>query len=367
LDLSQREYRETGKGLTYFKLAAKLPKLKQEFEWLKEADSQALQQALQNLARAFDSFFKGRSGHPRFRCKDGKQSFNYPQRAKIIERRENGWGSVYLPKIGNVRANIHREIVGRVKGVTVSLDTAGRYWASFLVDDDRSTPEPCGDGKAIGIDLGITHFAITSDGAKIPNPRFIKQAERNLRRKQKNLSRKKKGSISRKKAKLKVARAHEKVRRARTDFLHKVARRVVNENQVIAVENLNIKGLMRNHSLAKAIGDCSWASFIKMLSYKAEQEGKPLVKCHRFFPSSKTCSNCGHRCGKLSLDTRKWTCSNCGADHDRDINAAINIRDEGLRIWAEGHPASVGGGRVSRGQHAVSALPCETENRSPSG
>lgn len=363
LDLTRRTYLETGKGLTYNALATKLPKLKQEHEWLAEADSQALQQALQNLAAGYEAFFKGRARYPRFRSKHGKQSFAYPQRVKISERRENGWGSLVLPKVGKVRANIHREIIGKIKTVTVSLDAAGRYWAAILTDDAAPLPSASADGQTLGIDVGLTHFAVTSAGRKVPNKRFIRRASANLRRKQKALSRKQKGSKARQKARLQVARAHEKVRRARADFLHKLSRTLVTENQLIAVEDLNVKGMMRNRSLAKAIGDCSWSMFTAMLAYKAERDGKAFVKCHRFFPSSKACNDCGHVTDSLPLNIRNWTCQHCGSEYDRDINAAKNIRDEGLRIWAEGYPAPASGGRVSRKQLAADASPREA--RSP--
>jgi putative transposase len=359
LDLSRRTYLETGRGLTYHALAAKLPKLKQEHEWLREADSQALQQALQHLAVAYEAFFKGRARYPRFRSKHDRQSFAYPQRVKITERRENGWGALALPKVGVVRANIHREVAGKIKTVTISLDAAGRYWASILTDNAAPLPPVSADGPALGVDVGLTHFAVTSTGRKVPNRRFVKRAAANLKRKQKALSRKKKGSNSRNKARLKVARAHECVRRTRADFLHKLSRQLVNENQVVAVEDLNVRGMMRNRKLAKAIGDCSWSMFTAMLAYKAERAGKAFVKCHRFFPSSKACNCCGHVTDSLPLNIRNWTCGACGSDHDRDINAAKNIRDEGLRILAEGYPATAGGGRVRRKPLAADASPRE--------
>jgi len=332
LNLRRQTYISTGKGLTYYMLAMRLPDLKREHEWLKEADSQGLQQALQHLAAAYEAFFKGRARYPRFRSKHDRQSFTYPQRVKIIER-DNGWGLLSLPKVGLVRANIHRCVTGRARAVTVSLDAAGRYWASISTDDGATAPPPSADGAALGIDVGLAHFAVTSAGRKVANRRFVKRAAANLKRKQKALSRKQKGSKSRQKARLKVARAHEKVRRARADFMHKLSRRLVNENQVIAVEDLNVKGMMGNRKLAESISDCSWAMFTRMLAYKAEREGKAFVKCHRFFPSSKSCNTCGHVADSLPLNIRNWTCQHCGSEHDRDINAAKNIRDEGLRIF----------------------------------
>ena len=359
LDLSQQTYKATGKGLSYHALATKLPKLKQEFEWLKEADSQALQQSLQHLAAAYEAFFKGRARFPRFKSKHRHQSYSYPQRAKIGERRENGWGLVYLPKVGNVRANIHREFSGKVKTVTVSMDKSGQYWASILTDDGMPLPPPSIEGLVAGVDVGLEHFA-TIGKRKVQNPRFLRRAEANLKRKQKKLSRKQKGSSARNKSRLKVARAHAKVARCRADFLHKESRKLVNENQVICFEDLNIRGMMRNHSLAKSIGDCAWSTYMRFTSYKAEWDGKIVVKINRFFPSSKTCNDCLFEVVSLPLNIREWTCPKCGTVHDRDENASNNIRDEGLRIlWAEGYPAPVSGGCVSLPALASGASPCE--------
>jgi putative transposase len=360
LDLSQKTYKATGKGLSYYALATKLPKLKQEFEWLKNADSQALQAALQNLAAAYEGFFKGRSRFPRFKSKHGEQSYSYPQRVKITERRANGWGTVYLPKVGHVRANIHREITATIKTVTVSMDRTGRYWVSILTEDGEPIPTPHADGDAVGVDVGLTYFATISTGRKIANPRFLRRAEVNLKRKQKALSRKKKGSNSQNKARLKVACAHAKVARARTDFLHKESRKLVNESQVICFEDLNIRGMMANHKLAKAIGDVAWSTFMRFSSYKAEWDGKMVVKIHRFFKSSKTCNDCLYELPSLPLNARAWDCPKCGAHHDRDGNASNNIRDEGLRqLRAEGYPAPASGGRVSLQVLAPGASPRE--------
>ena len=193
----------------------------------------------------------------------------------------------------------------------------------------------------------ITHLAVTSDGSKFENPRHLRKAEKNLKRKQRKLSRKKKGSNSRNKARQLVARAHERVACARRDHLHKLSHRLVSENQVIAVEDLNVKGIMSNHCLAKATGDAGWGTFTGFLEYKAARAGKAFIKCDRWYPSSKACSECGSIREKMPLDVRTWTCAHCGTHHDRDINAAINIRDEGVRILAAGAvvSASLGSGR----------------------
>lgn len=357
---TQRLYRETGKGLSYAGMTLRLPKLKQEFEWLGEADSQVLQQSLRNLAAAFQNFFERRGKYPRFKSKHDRQSIQYPQRVKLDGNR------AYLPKVGWVKCVVHREIVGTIKTVTVSRNASGQFHASILADDEMPLPPVSTDGKAIGIDVGLLDLAVTSDGSKFANPRHIKVAERNLKRKQRKLSRKVKGSNSRARARRLVARAHQRVADARRDHLHKLSRRIVNENQVIVVEDLHVKGMVKNHNLAKAISDAGWGMFTRFLKYKAEGDGKAFVRTNRFFPSSKACSECGAIHDKMSLDVRHWACPHCGAKHDRDINAARNIRDEGLRLLAAGIAAAAGGGNVSHGRGRKSSVHAvANEARSP--
>lgn len=354
-------YRTTGKGLNYHSMSIRLPKLKQEFEWLGDADSQALQQSLQNLSRAYENFFQKRGKYPRFKSKHGRQSIQYPQRVKIEGSR------IYLPKVGWVECVVHREIIGKFKTVTVSRNACGQFHAAILTDDGEVLPEVSTDGKAIGIDVGLAHLAVTSDGSKFENPRHLKRAEKNLKRKQRKLSRKKKGSKGRNKARQLVARAHERVACARRDNLHKLSRRIVNENQVIAVEDLHVKGIMSNHCLAKATGDAGWGTLVNFLEYKAARAGKAFIKCDRWYPSSKTCSACGSICDKMPLDVRSWDCAHCGTHHDRDINAARNIRDEGLRILAAGAVAAASRGNVSPGKRRnprVGRSPTKLEARS---
>jgi putative transposase len=229
---------------------------------------------------------------------------------------------------------------GKLKTVTVSLNPSGEYYASLLFEIEGQEPTPSTEGKAIGIDLGINHFAVTSDGSKFDNPRHLRKYERNLKRKQRQLSRKQKGSNRRQKARRLVASLHQRITNVRRDFLHKLSRRVVNENQVIALESLNVKGMVRNHNLAKAISDCSWSTFVGMLKYKCEREGKVLMQVDRFFPSSKTCSECLYQIGEMPLDIRAWTCPSCGTHHDRDINAAKNIVAEAKKLLASGTGAT---------------------------
>lgn len=358
LSTNQEIYKRTGKSLNYYAMAVRLPKLKNENEWLKEANAQVLQQSIQNLSRAYENFFAKRGKYPRFKSKHDKQSIQFPQCVKI-----NG-SRIYIPKVGWVKCIVHREIIGRMKTVTVSRNACGQFFASILTDNDIAIPEVSVIGKAVGIDVGLTHLSITSDGSKFNNPRHLRKAQRNLKRKQQSLSRKLKGSNSRNKARKLVARVHERISCARKDHLHKLSRKIVNENQVIAVETLNVKGMTKNHKLAKAISDASWGKLVNFLEYKSARAGKAFVKVDRWFPSSKACSSCGAVCDKLPLDVRAWTCPHCGAAHDRDINAAINIRDEGLRILAAGIAATASRGAVSQKRKLVSRSARPVEARS---
>ncbi|MEZ2276497.1 MAG: IS200/IS605 family element RNA-guided endonuclease TnpB [Microcoleus sp.] len=342
LNLCQETYKNTGKGLSRGYIQGLLPALKKEYEWLKEPYSQCLQVVALNLSTAYKNFFDKRALLPKFKSKHGRQSISYPQNVKFDGDKIN------LPKIGLVHCQRHRDFEGDVKTVTVSRNPDGKYFVSVLVDDGKANPELMPVDKAIGIDVGLTHLAITSDGSKFDNPRFFIKHQRNLKRKQQKLSKKKKGSQNRKKARLAVAKVHSKIARCREDFLHKLSRKIVNENQVIAVENLNIKGMVKNHNLAKAISDVGWGMFCRMLKYKAESQGRQYIEIDRWFPSSKTCHVCLNRVDNLSLDVRVWTCKHCGTHHDRDVNAAINIRNEALRIISLGTSESACGGDVSR-------------------
>ncbi|MCX5980970.1 MAG: transposase [Nostocales cyanobacterium LacPavin_0920_SED1_MAG_38_18] len=282
LNLMNETYKETGKGLSGYEVKKIIPQLKKEHEWLSLTYSQCLQQVCLNLGVAFNNFFEKRAKYPKFKSKHGKQSIQYPQNVKIADHQ------LILPKIGKVSAIIHREIEGKIKTVTITKNCSEQYFAAILFEDGKDKPELIAEGKAIGIDLGLTHFAITSDGSKFDNPRILNKHEKNLKLKQQQLSRKQKGSNNRNKARKKVARVHRKITNCREDFLHKLSRRIVNENQVIVVENLHVKGMMQNHCLAKSIQQVGWGMFCTMLKYKAENEGKIYQEVDRFFPSSKT-------------------------------------------------------------------------------
>jgi putative transposase len=336
-------YKETGKGLSAYDMKKQIPIWKAENEWLKECYSQCLQQSVLNLSRAFINFFDGRAKYPNFKSRHGRQSIQYPQNVKVVSH-----GEIKFPgKLGVVVAKVHRELTGELKTVTVSRMPDGRYYASLLIEDGLDKPQPSSEGKVIGIDLGLTDFAVTSDGSKYQNPRHLKKHERNLKRKQCKLSRKKdKTTNKRRKAKLALARVHSKIARVREDYLHKLSRKIVNENQVVVVENLGVKNMVKNHNLAKAIADAGWGMFCTMLKYKVEQEGKIYIEVDRFFPSSHLCSNTLLQVPKMDLSVRTFECPHCGEVHDRDINAARNIKNEGLRILTLGTSVTALGGSV---------------------
>ena len=346
LNKSIESYKETGKGLGRSALNALLPTLKQaeETEWLAECYSQVLQATTLNLTTAYKNFFEGRSRFPRFKSKHGKQSIQYPQNVKVVD------GNVKIPgNIGIVKAKIHRSIEGKIKTVTVSKTPSGKYLASILTKVEGENPTTT-EGKIYGVDLGLKHFAVVTDGEKVSkydNPKHLAKHEKNLKRKQQKLARKKKGSNSRNKYRKLVAKVYERVSNSRQDFLHKLSYKLVSDSQAVIVESLHVKGMVRNHNLAKAISDCGWGTFTNFLAYKLERKGAKLVEIDRWFPSSKLCSNCFYQIGEMPLDIREWTCPHCFTSHDRDGNAAANIRAEGIRmIKAEGSAVSAVGGEV---------------------
>ncbi|MHC5933578.1 RNA-guided endonuclease InsQ/TnpB family protein [Nostoc sp.] len=355
LNKSIETYKETGKGLSRVALNAFLPVLKkaEDTVWLGDCYSQVLQATTLNLTTAYKNFFENRAGFPKFKSKFGKQSVQYPQNVKIVD------GNVKLPgNIGIVKAKIHRAIEGKIKTVTVSKTPSGKYLASILTEIKGENPV-ISEGKIYGIDLGLKHFAVVTDGvhvSKYDNPKHLAKHEKNLKRKQKKLARKQKGSNSRNRYRKVVAKVYERVSNSRQDFLHKLSYKLVSDSQAVIVENLHVLGMVRNHKLAKSISDVGWGTFTNFLAYKLERKGAKLVEIDRWFPSSKLCSNCFYQISELSLDVREWTCPHCGIHHDRDGNAAINIRAEGIRmlalreperIKAEGSAVSAVGGEVS--------------------
>ena len=334
-------------------------KKSRKYHWLKLYDSIALQQAVINLHTAFDRFFdpKVKAHYPKFKRRHGKQSSYHCVSIKMLD------GAIKLPKMQPIKAKLHREITGTVKSITVSFSATGKYYASILVDDGRETPQPIHSiDTVVGIDLGITHFAIESHGRKEANPRFIKRAESNLRRKQRQLSRKKKGSANRAKARLIVAKAHEKVTNARSDFQHKYSRTLVDENQAVIVETLKSANMMKNRKLAKHIADASWHSFVLKLEYKAKEQGKHVIKLDQWYASSKICNDCGFKVKDMPLSVRIWNCPKCGrVGIDRDMNAALNIRDKGIfELKAAGRAVTACGGARHSWSYQVAA--CETRS-----
>ncbi len=341
-------YKETGKGISAFTMKKQIPVWKTEYEWLKECYSQCLQSSVLNLSQAFINFFDGRTAYPTFKKRHGKQSIQFPQNVKVL-----GDTEIKFPgNLGVVKAKIHRELVGSVKTVTVSKMPDGRYYASLLMDDGIDKPVANEDGKAIGIDLGLLDFVVTSEGSKYQNPRHLRKHEQNLKRKQRKLSRKRdKTTNRRRKAKLAVAKVHARIARVREDFRHKLSRKIVDENQIIVVENLAVKNMVKNHCLAKSISDAGWGMFCTMLKYKAEAEGKVYLEIGRFFPSSHLCSSTLLSLPHMDLSVREFNCPHCGSRHDRDINAAINIKNEGLRILTLGTSVTALGGNVRPKQY----------------
>lgn len=347
LNLCIETYQATGKGLSQSALNAFLPELKrqEETKWLSECYSQVLQATTLNLVAAYRNFFQGKARYPGFKARKNRQSIQYPQSVKIVD------SCLKFPgRVGLVKAKIHRPIEGTIKTVTVSMTPSGKYFASVLTEIGGDDPPISADGKVAGIDLGLKDFAIVNDGvktSKYANPKHLAKHERNLKRKQQKLARKEKGSNSRNKARKLVARVHERVSNVRQDYLHKLSRKLVDENQVIVVESLNTKGMVRNHKLAKAISDAGWGMFVNFLSYKLKKEGKVLIKIDQWFPSSKLCSNCHYQVKEMPLEVREWTCPSCGTHHDRDGNASANIRVEGIRILSvSGTGTAAGGGDV---------------------
>ena len=316
-------------------------KYKKEFPFLKEVDSLALANAQLNLDKAYKNFFRNKSvGFPRFKSKKNPvQSYTTNNQNGTVALIDNKF--IKVPKLKSlIRIKLHRQPKGMIKSATISRRASGKYYISLLYKDEiNELPKT---NSAIGIDLGITDFAILSDGQKIDNNRFTSKMEKKLKREQRKLSKrallaKNKGiplyeAKNYQKQKRKVARLHEKVMNQRTDFLNKLSTEIIKNHDIICIEDLNVKGMLRNHKLARSISDVSWSSFVAKLQYKADWYGREIIKVDQWFPSSQICSECGHKDGKKSLDIREWTCPICDTHHDRDINASINILTEGLRI-----------------------------------
>lgn len=305
--------------------------LKKEYEWLKEVDKFALTNSVYHIDNAYQKFFKEHTGFPKFKSKHNHyKSYTTNFTNGNIEI-SFGNQKIKLPKLKWVKAKVHREFVGKIKSATISQVPSGKYFVSILVETEHIPMEST--GCAIGFDLGIKDLLITSDGEKKENPKHIKKYENKLAKEQRKLSHKKKGSKNWDKQRIKVTRVHEKIHNTRVDNLHKISHKLISENQVIVSEDLAVSNMVKNHNLAKAISDCGWSELTRQITYKSDWNNRQYVKIGRFTKSSQPCHVCGYiNQNTKDLSVREWTCPQCGTVHDRDINAAINILNEGLRI-----------------------------------
>jgi putative transposase len=331
LNVRNTEYKTNKVNMSYYDTANELSVLKtnQEFKFLNEVNSQSLQWSLRFLDVAFRNFFRGQTKFPNFKKKSNNQSFKVPVNStfKIIDNK------IIIPKFKegiNFRGKLELDNLVKFNSVTISKTPSGKYYAT-LQGEFNYEPVEQNDNK-VGIDLGIKEFLITDSGVKIDNPKYLKKSLKKLKYEQKQLSKKNKGSNNRNKQRILVSLIHEKITNKRMDFLHKLSQKIVNENQVICLENLAVKNMIKNHKLAQAISDVSWSKFLDMLKYKSEWNDRQLVQIDRFYPSSKSCSECHYINDNLTLKDREWTCPSCGTKHDRDINAAKNILIQGINL-----------------------------------
>ena len=327
LNERKEKYSNENISLNYYDNARTLSQLKKEDDkkWLKEVNSQSLQASIKNLDVAYKNFFKKQNKFPKFKSKFDRQSFKVPQNVKIED------GKLVIPKFKEgIKLNLHRQLEGNPLFATISKSTTGKFYVSITCEVECEPFEKT--NKSVGIDTGIKELTILSDGSSYENIKSLKTKLKKLKYEQRQLSKKTKGSNSRLKQKSKLALVHEKVTNIRKDYLHKVSTEIIKNHDVICIEDLTVKNMMKNHCLAQAMSDVSLGTFYTMLEYKCDWNNKTVVKIDRFFPSSKTCSSCGWIKQDLTLSIRKWTCESCGEIHDRDINAAKNILKEGLKI-----------------------------------
>lgn len=326
LNMKIETYKSEKKNLSYNNLSERLTKLKKDTEWLREIDSISLQQSLRDLDKAYENFFKFHSGYPKFKSKKNRHKSYRTNNIQFCGKH------IKLPKLGFVKIRDKQIPQGRILNATISQVPSGKYYVSLCCTDveiKKYSPTH----KKVGIDLGIKDFAITSDGVKYENPKHLTKSLNKLAKLQRELSRKTRNSSNWNKARIKVARLHEHISNQRNDYLNKLSTELVSKYDTICIEDLSVKDMMKNHKLARSIADVSWYEFTRKLTYKADWYGKSLVKINQFYPSSQTCHCCGYRTAKTKdLSVRRWMCPYCRSVLDRDVNAAINILNEGLKI-----------------------------------